>query len=96
MAQKPFLALVIPAEAQARTKPDKPDKPDHPHGGPPGQQEPVFPTHPIVIEPPERPEAPELPAGSKVVLVWDGESWRWAVLDGDQISQLPTELPEPK
>jgi hypothetical protein len=51
------------------------------------------PEHPIVIEPP--PDIPELQEGSKLVLVWDGDAWRWAVT-GIEAAQPIQPTPEPK
>lgn len=101
MAQKPFLALVIPTISE-RSKPGGP--PGQRPGGPPGQgpggggppgQQPDAPSHPIYIEPPEMPEV-DLPPGSKLVLVWDGEELQWAVLSGGRVSNLPAPTPAPK
>lgn len=82
MAQKPFMALVIPAPettGQPGLPPgQQPGGPGQSPGLPPGQMPPL-PAHPIVIEPPELPDV-DVPEGSKLVLVYDGSNWQWAVV----------------
>jgi hypothetical protein len=93
---KPFLALVIPA-------PETTGQPGLPPGQAPGQgqpglppgQAPPLPTHPIVIEPPEVPDV-DVPEGSRLVLVWDGESWQWAFIAPGQPAQPIAPTPAPK
>jgi hypothetical protein len=92
MAQKPFLALVIPAVESTGKPPGGP--PGQAPGGPPGQQKPEV-APPIVIEPPELPDV-DVPAGSKLVLVWDGQSWQWAMVAPGQPAQPIAPTPSPK
>jgi hypothetical protein len=89
MTQKPFLALVIPAAETTGQPPGGP--PGQAPGGPPGHA--GTPTHPIYIEPPQMPDVPE---GSKLVLVWDGEDWQWAVLGAGGVTQPIAPTPSPK
>jgi hypothetical protein len=91
MAQKPFLALVIPAAETTGQPPGVP--PGHAPGGPPGHA--GTPTHPIVIEPPEVPDV-DVPEGSKLILVWDGEAWQWAVVAPGMPAQPIAPRPAPK
>lgn len=98
MAQKPFLALVIPAAETTAKPPGGPPgqapggPPGQAPGGPPGQQRPEV-SHPIVIEPPELPDVPE---GSKLILVWDGENWQWRVVASGTPTQPIAPTPTPK
>jgi hypothetical protein len=98
MSQKPFLALVIPAvemTGQPGLPPGQaPGGPGQSPGLPPGQVPPL-PTHPIVIEPPELPEV-DAPVGSKLVLVWDGQNWQWAMVAPGQPAQPIAPTPSPK
>jgi hypothetical protein len=97
VAEKPYLALIVPS-TQTMGAPGLP--PGHAPGGPsqapglpPGQMPPsVMP--PIIEVPPEIPDLPEDP-NAKLILVWDGE-WRWAVLSGNTISQPIAPTPAPK
>ena len=87
---KPFYALVIPAEAEAQDKPPPGHRPPG-QGVPPGHMpdwQPGHPSHPIYIEPPEPP--PQPPPGSKLVLAWDGESWQWAIVASGEVPPQPT------
>jgi hypothetical protein len=95
MTNKPFLALVIPAPEGMHVPPGQAPggPPGQAPGGPPGQQRPEV-TPPIYIEPPELPDLPDMPEGSKLVLVWDGETWQWRFISGAQVSQPPK--PSPK
>jgi hypothetical protein len=101
MSQKPFLALVIPA-VETTGQPGLP--PGHAPGGPgqspglpPGQLPGGgVPTHPIYIEPPDPADLPDLPEGSKLVLVWNGEDWQWAILGAGGVSQPIAPTPSPK
>jgi hypothetical protein len=97
MAQKPFLALVIPAVESTGQPPglppgQAPGGPGQSPGLPPGQM-PGVPTHPIYIEPPE---PPDLPEGSKLVLVWNGDEWQWAILGAGGVTQPIAPTPSPK
>jgi hypothetical protein len=95
MAQKPFLALVIPAAESTGLPPGQaPGGPGQSPGLPPGQVPPL-PSHPIAIEPPELPDV-AVPAGSKLVLVWDGEDWQWAMVAPGQPAQPIAPTPSPK
>jgi hypothetical protein len=97
MVQKPFLALVIPAAEAASLPPSQaPGGPGQSPGLPPGQipDVPVA-TPPIYIEPPEVPDV-DLPDGSRLVLVWDGESWKWAVVAAGAPIQPIAPMPSPK
>jgi hypothetical protein len=96
---KPFLALVIPAAETTGQPPghQPPGQspggpPGQAPGGPPGQQRPEA-TPPIYIEPPERPDVPE---GSKLVLVWNGNEWQWAILGAGGVTQPIAPTPSPK
>jgi hypothetical protein len=87
MAQKPFLALVIPAAESTGAQPPGQQPggpPGQQPGGPPGQQRPEA-TPPIYIEPPE---------GSRLILVWDGDGWQWAFISGAGVTQPPTPTPK--
>jgi hypothetical protein len=92
MAQKPFLALVIPAAESTGQPPGGP--PGQAPGGPPGQQRPEV-APPIVIEPPELPDV-DVPEGSKLVLVWDGVAWQWAIVAPGMPAQPIAPTPSPK
>jgi hypothetical protein len=94
MAQKPFLALVIPAAESTAVPPGHAPggPPGQAPGGPPGQQRPGV-APPIYIDPPDVPDVPE---GTKLVLVWDGENWQWAMLAAGGVTQpiAPTATPK--
>jgi hypothetical protein len=91
MAQnKPFMALVIPAPESTGQPPGLP--PGQAPGGPPGQQRPEV-APPIVIEPPQVPDVPE---GSRLVLVWDGNDWAWALIGAGGVTQPIAPTPSPK
>jgi hypothetical protein len=91
MAQKPFMALVIPA-VESTGQPPGHVPPGQAPGGPPGQQKPEV-TPPIVIEPPEIPDVPE---GSRLILVWDGDAWQWRVVVPGTPTQPIAPTPAPK
>jgi hypothetical protein len=99
MAQKPFLALVIPAAETTGQPPglppgQAPGGPGQSPGLPPGQLPGGgVPTHPIYIEPPK---PPELPEGSKLILVWDGENWQWRIIAAGTPTQPIAPTPAPK
>jgi hypothetical protein len=98
MAQKPFLALVIPAAESTGALPpgQAPGGPGQSPGLPPGQLPGIpHPSHPIVIEPPELPDL-DVPEGSKLVLVWNGEDWQWALVSPGQPAQPIAPTPSPK
>lgn len=96
---KPFFALVIPAPESTGQPPghQPPGQapggpPGHAPGGPPGQQRPVV-MPPIYIEPPALPDFPE---GSRLILVWDGESWQWSVVASGTPTHPMAPTPAPK
>jgi hypothetical protein len=100
MAQKPFVALVIPAAEVTEGKPglppgQAPGGPGQSPGLPPGQlpDAPVV-TPPIYIEPPA--DRPDVPEGSRLILVWDGEQWKWAVVAAGAPTQPIAPTPSPK
>jgi hypothetical protein len=97
MTQKPFLALVIPAAETTGQPPglppgQAPGGPGQSPGLPPGQMPPL-PAHPIYIEPPELPDVPE---GSRLILVWDGDTWQWQIVAGGVPTQPVAPTPAPK